>query len=230
MRTRKFISALALSIVAFAGATAAPAAADVVKLDVPDVEMRSDAECDPGHEWVVIPDDNWDARVTHAKLYEHYTGGTGTYTKTATHQATVRAGMTMSAEVAINKKLVFAELEAKVGYSLAVEGEVTKTTSVEVTENLTKNDTYVFFAGVINYSGPYSYYRCNSNGTPKLVNSGSVESWKIDADGAVGCTQGVPSNTVAAKAKAQYCRDADANVSVHLSERLPDAEVRTSGG
>jgi hypothetical protein len=229
VRTQRLISAAALSVMAFATVAVAPAGATLVHLDVPDVEMRGDTECDPGHEWAVIPDDNWDARVTHAKLYEHYTGGSGSYTKTATHQETVSAGISMSAEASINKKLVFAELEAKVGFSLAVEGARTSTTSVEVTEHLTKNDTYIFFAGAIKYSGPYSYYRCNSNGTPRLVNSGSVTSWKVDADGAVGCTQEVPSTTVAAKAKAQYCRDADANASVRVSDRVPDGGIVKAG-
>ena len=212
------LTALAVSLAAFATVATAPVAADTVRLDVPDVEMRQAYECDPGHEWVEMATAIKDATVTHVHVLHGYTGGSARVTKTARHQTTVRAELTTSAQVSFNHNLVFQKLNVTAGVTLKAEAQHTTETNVEIAWDLPKNDTYVFFSGTVTAAGHYDYYRCSSAGKVQFVTSGNVGSWKVEEEGAIGCTQEVPTNSLPAKAKKDYCPPPDA----------PDANVRVS--
>src|SRR5688500_13794524 len=96
-RARRLLGPVALALVVFATLGATPAGA-AVAVHLAEPLAGGDTVCEPGHEWASVPSSNWQPKVTHADRYEHYTGGSGSYTVSAEEQTKVVAGLTYTTQ------------------------------------------------------------------------------------------------------------------------------------
>ncbi|WP_328768491.1 hypothetical protein [Streptomyces sp. NBC_00286] len=115
--------------------------------------------------------------------------------------ATVKASVSGSVKPA----KALASLKAKTRLNLVAAGKVTPA-SATVTARVKAGPT-VFFAGTTKASGSYTPKTCNAQGTGYgSPMTGKAVSWTSLAKGAVNCTDRVSVNSLAAKARAKYCR------------------------
>ncbi|GED84962.1 hypothetical protein [Streptomyces sp. 6-11-2] len=195
--TKRFVSAVAATGLA---------AASIVVLGPVTSASAKPLVCEPGYKsatWSSLSN-AW--VITHAKQINIPSGGTGTYTKSATYRRTVSSGREITGGASYSASWVISSMDAHVSGTLTKAGEKTKETSESVTFNFNKPGTYVVFSGVKKASGYYKAKTCNSNGTDwTKVGYGKARSWNVQAEGAVKCSEKPKSGTAKLAAKKGYC-------------------------
>ncbi|QNP70420.1 hypothetical protein IAG44_13835 [Streptomyces roseirectus] len=162
--------------------------------------------CEPGYKsakWTNVSQ-KW--VITHAKQISIASGSTGTHSKTATYRTTVSSGREVTAGVNYSANWVISSLDANVSGTLTRAGEKTKETSETITFNFNQPGTYAIFSGVKKVTGYYSAKTCNSRGTG-WVNAGygKGQSWSVEAEGAVKCSERPAAGSAKRAAKDGYC-------------------------
>ncbi len=77
---------------------------------------------------------------------------------------------------------------------------------MSISEQISKYDVYVFYAGNRDVSGHFTHKKCNSTGTAfSKTATGDAESFDAQRDGALGCKETLPSGTLGIKVQKQYC-------------------------
>ncbi|MEV6350788.1 hypothetical protein [Actinoplanes sp. NPDC051851] len=143
--------------------------------------------------------------ITHVRYVSIPSGGSGSVTKSVTHVATITASVTFSASSTLTAKAVMGEFSDTVGVTLAASGETTTTTSESITVNVSAGK-YAFFAGERKFTGSWSGWKCNSNGTATTsIGKGSAVSFAVPAEGAASCSKSYGSSTFEYKAKVIAC-------------------------
>ncbi|MEV7427229.1 MULTISPECIES: hypothetical protein [unclassified Streptomyces] len=186
------LSGAAVSL-AFAGpAVAAPAG--------------NDPMCNPGSNKLTWSSTSKPWLVTHRKVVENYTGGTATKTFSAQKVSEVTASVTATAGTKVSGKVGIASLEANLGLELKAEKKKTNTKAESISYTLSKNGTYVLYAGTKKATGYYTQYRCD-RGTKwiKTGRYGKVVSWTVPTEGGLRCGTTPPKASLAATVKKKYC-------------------------
>jgi len=162
--------------------------------------------CDPGsgyYTWTSVAKP-W--KVTHASRYEHYTTGSGTYTKTAAFRLQLSAGISYSYGGSAGVQTPIASLGVETNLTLKASGSTTSTSSVSITEQMNNYAAYVFYDGHRRASGYFDYHQCNNNGTAESISSsGEAHSFNTPTTGALDCTTTPPSGSLGAAVKPLYC-------------------------
>ncbi|MFD3414343.1 hypothetical protein [Streptomyces cyaneofuscatus] len=114
--------------------------------------------------------------------------------------------MKATAGAKVSGKVVLAGLEGSAGLELQAEGKRTNKKSESATFKVSKNGTYVFYAGTRKAGGYYTQWRCDA-GTKwiKTGRYGKAQSWTVKTEGGVRCGAKVPKKSPAATVKKKYC-------------------------
>ncbi len=169
-----------------------------------------------GPDSIIICDPNtyayaWSSKATpwavlHQYTYEHFTNSTGTFTKTATAQTSVKASVSYTVGIKVSGQIPIASLSAETNLSLKSEGTQTNTASITLTETLDHYAVYVFYDGTHRATGSFSYNKCNSRGDGStVVNKGTALSWDQPRSGALACDTTPPVGSLGATVKLLYC-------------------------
>ncbi|MET7857319.1 hypothetical protein ABZS81_08825 [Streptomyces sp. NPDC005318] len=144
--------------------------------------------------------------VTHRKVLENYTGGTATKTFSAEKVREITASVTATAGSKVSGKIVLASLEGSIGLELKAEGKRTKKTAESISYKVSKNGTYVFFAGTRKAGGYYTQWRCD-RGTKwiKTGRYGKAQSWTTAVEGGLRCGTKPPKGSLAEAVRKTYC-------------------------
>ncbi|GAA1583213.1 hypothetical protein [Actinoplanes couchii] len=145
--------------------------------------------------------------VTHASIHENYSGSTEKRTAKASKQTVLKASLSVTSGVEAKAGVIFAKVDSKVEFTVAGEGQKTKSSSVTVTSTMKSGRRYVFFAGRRKVTGEWTMTQCNSRGTASSVKGrGKVATFdKVEGTGSVWCGAKPKAGTLAAKAKKLYC-------------------------
>jgi len=148
-------------------------------------------ECEPNDTWVKVRGTSLYA-LTHHKGYQLPPDSSLTITKGATHEATLSAGVKVTAGVSGSVGGILAKAEAHFGVELAASGSRTSTKNESVTATVggdTEKDRYVVaWAGNRYYYGKWEHYTCNSRGSDSsLTGHGSWRSFRSSAEGIALC-------------------------------------------
>ncbi|MFG2966700.1 MULTISPECIES: hypothetical protein [unclassified Streptomyces] len=143
--------------------------------------------------------------ITHRKIIENYTGGTVTKTYSVEKILVIGASVTFSIGEKVKEDAVLVSLEESSDFQLQASGSYTSKHSESITYKLTKNDTYVLYAGTRKVSGNWTRYECEGTHWFKTGQAGKAQSWTNEVEGGVRCGATVPKNSLAAAVKKKYC-------------------------
>jgi hypothetical protein len=145
-------------------------------------------------------------KVTHATGYENYTGGTGTYTKTAAYQTQLDATATAETEAGIVAHAFIGKLSGKVKFSLALSGHKTESGGEKVTATMSPNHTFVFYAGDRRPTASYKHWeQLPSTGLWTLIWTSLIRSYGLYREGAVKCGSSPSKSTLGYVVNRDYC-------------------------
>jgi hypothetical protein len=160
--------------------------------------------CDPNTYTIHFTRTGTTRTVTNARYISIPKGGSGTVTRSVQAVASITATVTFSSSATVSANVIIGELSGTVGVTLAASGSVTGTRSESVTVNVGPG-RYAFFRGVKKFSGTYSGWKCNNNGTATSPLSGTAISYAVPAEGAASCAGTYSPSSYEYKAKTIAC-------------------------